>query len=143
MTSDREDRRVRRGHAWAREAQDFAPRHAQDPLPPRRSRLSSLSRSLSPPPSPPLALPLARTAGPSRPSALLARSRHVILRDWLVSCPRAALCLHAGTIYRVKWWMEGRNSGCFASTFLRPPLPSSSRRRLSLSLSLGTTRICL
>jgi len=46
MTSDREDRRVRRGHAWAREAQDFAPRHAQASLPPRPS-LSSLSLSFS------------------------------------------------------------------------------------------------
>jgi len=123
MTSDREDRRVRRGHAWAREAQDFAPRHAQASLPPRPS-LSSLSLSHS------LFLPLLsslkRGRGPSHPSALLARSRHVILRDWLVSCPRAALPV-CRMMYRVKWRMERRTvvALCIYFAFLPPLLPRS------------------
>lgn len=148
MTSDREDRRVRRGHAWAREAQDFAPRHAQDPLsllvrvpflpepspaPPPSSLCLSLPPfffslcSLPPPPG-------VRREGLARPSVLLARSRHVILRDWPVSCPRAraALCLCVSAA-RCTALSGGRWLLCIhvPSLLLLVPVPFSSLSRSS------------
>lgn len=94
MTSDREDRRVRRGHAWAREAQDFAPRHAQDPLPLRRSR--SFSLSFSPPPRHP-ACPFSRSQrGPrALPPFSLALSPRNSARLAGVMPARSSACMQA------------------------------------------------
>lgn len=125
MTSDREDRRVRRGHAWAREAQDFALRHAQDPLP-SRSRLSSLSTSLS---------PFFCSSSPSkgglpRPSRSLSPRNSARLAGVMLAC--AQLCLHTAWYVALSGgWRDEQWLLRAASTFL----PFASSRK--------TTRICL
>lgn len=120
MTSDREDRRVRRGHAWAREAQDFAPRHAQASLPPR-TRPSPVSH--------PLFLPLFSSLegqeGDPRalPPFSLALSPRNSARLAGVMPARSSACI----MYRVKWRMERRTVVvlCIHFAFL---LPSSFPR---------------
>lgn len=127
MTSDRERSRVRRGHAWAREAQDLAPRHAHhslsllffSPLPP----FSSLCPPTSPPPSPPpshpllphhifrLPLPL---LFPSIPSVSVGLSI-VISRDWPVSC-RAKRSPMETPRWSRRVISGGQGDACFASS---------------------------
>lgn len=128
MTSDRERSRVRRGHAWAREAQDFAPRHAHHSLSPLfrlfflllatiEPRLLFLLRLLS---LPPLLYPVHPVPARFPPFSLrFCRPLHVILRDWPVSC-RAERCpwkLHdRGALSGGQ--AERRNAACFASASL-------------------------
>jgi len=116
MTSDREDRGVRRGHAWAREAQDFAPRHAQDPLPPR-----SLSSPLHL--SPFLLLPTLEGV----PRALLAPSRHVFCAiGWCHArvqfCLYIAWCVALSGGWRdEQWLLRGIHDPSLAFSSRKPP----------------------
>lgn len=120
MTSDREDRRVRRGHAWAREAQDFAPRHAQASLPPR-SRLSLALILLLSPCSLPSKGRREGTLAPFRSSRLLSPRNSVRLDG--VMPARNSACIRR-MMYRVKWRMERRTVVvlCIHFAFQPPPL---------------------
>lgn len=91
MTSDRERSRVRRGHAWAREAQDLAPRHAHHSLsllffsPPSSLFFplpANFSFSLASPLSPPFAAPHLSPSSPSPFSIHSLRFRRPLHRNF-------------------------------------------------------------
>lgn len=91
MTSDRERSRVRRGHAWAREAQDLAPRHAHHSLsllffsPPSSLFFplpANFSSSLASPLSPPFAAPHLSPSSPSPFSIHSLRFRRPLHRNF-------------------------------------------------------------